>query len=282
MSTYSHLATCRYLQAQGNSALYVRLRDGAGLYYNFTSGTWDAVESADSKQFLAEVDDASAVESRYQATVALPEINATTILEYVRVADALVIAEEGLPARSAVTTGPTGGTTLTSVANVKAYLGSAKSTDDALLARIVVAASKWFESQIGRSLTLQSHSDAFVGEGNCVAITQEYPLNSVTSITVDGNLIPVDGYFIAGNAIYLKGYYFTKGTLVQVAYTAGYSEIPADVEQAVIEVTADRYNARTRVGQVSQTVNGETSSFVQFTIPVSVLSVINTYRKHNA
>lgn len=285
MALYSHLATVRYLQGQGNAALYVRLRDGAGLYYDFVNGTWEAVDAADNRTFLTEVDDASAIESRYSVTVSLPEVNAPTVLEYVRVADSMVIAEESIPSRSAVTGGPWGGTALTSVAAFKEYLALKTTTDDNLLARIIVAASGWFEGQIGRHITLGSYTDEFIGDGSVVYVPRECPAVTVTSVLVDGNTVPqaltagADGWRLAQGIIYLRNYSFTRGAFVQVAYTAGFSTVPAEVEQAVIEVAADRYQYRTRVGQVTKSMGGESVSFVSFQVPVSVKTVIDIYRR---
>lgn len=285
MALYSHLATVRYLQGQGNAALYVRLRDAAGLYYNFISGTWDATDTANCRVFLVEVDDASSVESRYQVTLNLPEVNATTVLEYVRLADSMVLAEETLPARSAVTVGPTGGTALTSVANLKAYLSLKTTTDDDLLARIVVAASKWFESQVARTITLTTYEHSFVGDDTTLVRLPEAPVTSVSSVMIDDQLIPQalaaadQGWRLVGNVIYLKGYSFSYGSFVQISYTAGFAQVPADIEQAVIEVAADRFQYRSRVGQVTKSMGGESVSFVSFQIPVQVQTVIDVYRR---
>jgi uncharacterized phiE125 gp8 family phage protein len=288
MATFSHLASVRYLQGQGNLALYVRLRNGAGLYYDFVSGIWDAVDATDNRQFLTEVDDGSTVESRYQATVNLPEINATTILEYVRLADFFVFAEETIPAHAAVTVGPTGGTALTSVSAVKTYLGNTKTTDDDLFARLVVAASKYFEQQANRTITLTTYTESFYGIGGSVVVTKQYPIVAVSAVTVDGVAIPACvvatdyGYRVTGNGIVLRGYEFTEGAFIELAYTAGYADVPADVEQAVIELTADRYKYRQRQGKTSESMGGESASYVPSTVPQSVSIVIDAYRKHSA
>lgn len=288
MATYSHLATVRYLQGQGNAALYVRLRNGAGEYYDFVSGLWDLEELTDNRVFLTEVDDASSVESRYNATVTLPEVNATTVLEYVRMADAMVLAEEGLPARSAVAVGPAGGTALASVAALKEYLESKVTTDDNLFARLLVAASSWFESHTGRNFTLQAYAKPFIGDGGQVFVPPQFPLVSVSAVTVNGNAVPAavaatdQGWRIVDNTVQLVGYVFSKGYLCQVDYSAGYAQVPADVEQAVIELAADRYRYRKRIGQTSSSVGGESMSFVPSTIPLSVQGVVDVYRNLTA
>lgn len=285
MALYSHLATVRYLQGQGNAALYVRVRDGAGLYYNFVGGTWDVADGADNRVFLVEVDDASSVESRYSVSISVPEVNATLIVEYVRLSDAFVLAEEALPSRASVVVGPSGGTALTSIEAVKAYLGSTKTVDDDLFATLIVRCSTWFESQTRRVFALASYTDTFYGDGGCLYAPRQFPVQSVTSLEVNGEAVPAavaasdNGWRLLEGIIVLRGYSFTQGCLVTIGYTAGYSLVPADVEQAVIELVCDRYRYRQRQGKTSESLGGESASYVPSTVPQSVQVVANAYRR---
>jgi hypothetical protein len=86
------LATIRDTKGQGNAALYVRVRDAAGAFRDFAAGAWLLAETSACRVFLAEQADADTVESRYSKEYALP--NGAVVVEYVRLADALVIGEE--------------------------------------------------------------------------------------------------------------------------------------------------------------------------------------------
>lgn len=90
------IATIRFIQGHGDAALYVRARDGGAppRYWNFTTLAWDAVESSQCRIWLAEhPDPADLYESRYQSvSIRIPAD--TLVLEYVRVSDGVVIAEE--------------------------------------------------------------------------------------------------------------------------------------------------------------------------------------------
>jgi hypothetical protein len=285
MTFFSHFATIRYLKGQGNTTLFVRLRDTTGQYYNFTSGGWDVDESTQTKVFMEEVADSDPRESRYDALPWLPEVNFTTILEYVSDITSIVFGEEIIPARAGVTVGPTGGTALTSVQAVKTYLSLTHAEDDDLLARLVVASSAWFESQTARSFTQASRSDEFVGSGTSRRSLFEQPVTSVTSVWVDGTEVPQaatetdSGWHRVGNLIYLKGYSFTYGALCVVIYNGGYAEIPADVEQAVIETAAMRFRERDRVGEQSKSTAGGNVTFTPYSVPASVQATIVAYRR---
>lgn len=86
------LATIRDIKGQGNSAIYVRGRDAIGRFWNWSLFSWGSSEVAGCKVALAEYTDADTVESRYQATLALP--SGDIILEYVRASDGRVLGEE--------------------------------------------------------------------------------------------------------------------------------------------------------------------------------------------
>lgn len=177
------------------------------------------------------------------------------------------------------------GSALTSIEAVKAYLGNTKTTDDDLFGRLVLAASAWFESQTNRRFALQSYTDTFIGQGDKLYIPQQAPVTGVTSVTIDGEVIPVttstqvSGYMLVRGLVHLIGYTFGTGQLVEVVYTAGFATIPADVEAAVIELACDRYKYRQRQGKLSETVGGEYATYVPSTVPQSVNVVVAAYRR---
>jgi uncharacterized phiE125 gp8 family phage protein len=179
-----------------------------------------------------------------------------------------------------------GAITLASLNDLKDYLSIKTTADDGILLRILLAASAWFESKVGRTLASSVYTEAQDGNGTRTIIPRHYPVTSVASVVIDGQTVPpstsvdVSGWVHSGDVIKLRGFVAYSGTAnVEVVYTAGYPVIPADITQAVIEVAADRYRSRTRVGEVSKSMGGESVSFVTFTIPASVQSVIESYRR---
>jgi hypothetical protein len=77
------LASIRYTKSLGNSVVYVRLRDGAGNYWDWSNMVWALAETGASKLFLTEEPDSSPTESLYVRTVDIPALTYSTILEYV-------------------------------------------------------------------------------------------------------------------------------------------------------------------------------------------------------
>lgn len=175
----------------------------------------------------------------------------------------------------------------TSLDALKAYLSKKDSdtTDDALLTRLIAAASQWFETQTNRKLLSADYTDTRLGNCGRMIVPANYPVKSITSVTVDGETIPEAagptdyGWYLVEGTVYFRNYRLPETALVELSYTAGLDSVPADVEQAVIEIAADRYKYKDRIGAMSKSIAGETVSFVAFTVPASVQTVIDAYRR---
>lgn len=62
----------RYTQGLGDAAIYTRLRNATGKFWNFTTLAWDTAETAPCQVLLLERDDYDSVDSLYSAEVVLP------------------------------------------------------------------------------------------------------------------------------------------------------------------------------------------------------------------
>ncbi len=176
---------------------------------------------------------------------------------------------------------------LTTIGNVKEWLGLDSCDDDALLTRMVSALSRYIQSWLNRDLLTASYSETRDGSGSRKIMMSNYPVTAVSSLTIDGLAIPqaVDsrgsGFMITPNLIVLVGgYAFTQGMQnVVISYTAGFAVTPPELEQACIELIAMRYKERDRIGQVSKSIGGETVTFSQKDFPADVLTILNNYKK---
>lgn len=175
---------------------------------------------------------------------------------------------------------------LTTAADVKTYLGITSSSDDALLAVLVTAASGYFETMAGRAIVAASATDTFMGDGAQFYVPDLYPVQSVTSLAVAGVAITEavdpandDGWYLVDGIVRLRGSLFTEGKLCVLGYTGGYEAVPADVAQAVKELVALKYRERQHVGSLSQSIAGQSVSYLPAFTPRSVTDVIDAYRK---
>jgi len=176
---------------------------------------------------------------------------------------------------------------LTTLADVKAYLGmTGEAVDDDLLTRLITAASTWFKTQAAHQILSATYTDTFDGSGGTRKVLENFPVISVTSVTVDGVAIPArpaigqDGYVLNDGQVDLFGFAFTTGVVnCAIVYVAGYATAPVDVAQAVIELVAWRYREKDRIGQASRTTSqGEVVTFQRDAAPPSTEAVIEQYR----
>jgi len=175
---------------------------------------------------------------------------------------------------------------LTTLANLKAWLNLTATGDDAVLTRLVTAASAFVENWLGRAIGLAAYLEARDGTGGSTLAFTVTPVLAVTALTIDGHPVPpspdgiAPGYVFTPSRLALLGGGFRRGLgNVLIGYQAGYAAVPPEVEQAVIALAALRYRERERIGLVSQGLAGETTSFAQKDMPADVATALQRYRK---
>ena len=172
---------------------------------------------------------------------------------------------------------------LTTLATLEQWLGLASgNADEALLGRLITAASGFIENWCGRKFVSQAYTETRDGPGGSRLIFAHSPVTVVASVVVDDIAIPAGtpGYHFTDLMIDLSGYRFTAGRQnVALSYTAGYAVIPAELEQACIELCAFRYRELDRIGISSKGMAGESTSFVIKDVPDSVIAALVPYRK---
>lgn len=181
---------------------------------------------------------------------------------------------------------------LTTLADVKAWLqlGAAPfpATDDALLTRLVTAASRFVETWLGRPVLSADWLEVRDGTGGQRLVLANHPVTAVLSLTIDGLAIPPapqdggfgPGYTFTATELALRGFVFTRRPQnVIVTYTAGYDTVPPDLAQACIELVAQRYKQRSRIGEVAKARGAtETVTFSQKDLSDGVRAVLAQYR----
>lgn len=173
--------------------------------------------------------------------------------------------------------------------DVKAWLfpgpATAPATDDALLGRLITAASSFIMSWLGGPWPLQAWTEQRDGTGGRMLLFAHRPVQAVTGVTIDCQTVPPaadaisPGYLFSPTVLALRGWRFCRGTgNVQISYTAGYATPPDDLVHACISLVAWRYRGRDRTGLTSKGLAGETTGFSQADLPPDVLGVLQRYR----
>ena len=201
---------------------------------------------------------------------------------------------------------------LCSAAQVRALSGgqAIPAAEDTLLgtlitrAGVVIAAHLGYPPATGAGVpTVESATyTRYTGDGGCyvshrdrrVLYLEPYPVTEITSIHEDANevygsdtLISSDDYAITGaqaDTVRLKplgthGYFDQVERRIKVAFTAGFTSIPADIEQAAIELVLHWWGLRQRRGMQSvASGEGLSTSYRGETIPDHVAQILGQYR----
>jgi len=181
---------------------------------------------------------------------------------------------------------------LTVLADVKAWLQTGQTafpdTDDALLSRLISAASQFIQSWLNRQIAPGDWREVRDGTGGQRLAFANFPVAGVLSLSIDGLEIPPApsgggygaGYVFSPTELALRGYVFTRRAQnVIITYTAGYTATPPDITQACIELVCQRYRERSRIGEVSRALGGgETVSFSQQDMSDDVKLLLSQYR----
>ena len=181
---------------------------------------------------------------------------------------------------------------LTTLSDVKDWLQTGQnpfpSVDDALLTRLITAASRFIESWLDRRIAAADWIEIRDGNGGQRLAFANFPVSAVLSLSIDGLVVPPapgdggfgSGYVFSPTELALRGYVFSRRPQnVIVTYTAGYAGVPLDIAQACIELVCQRYRERTRTGEVSKAlVGGETVTFSQKDMCDDVKTLLSQYR----
>ena len=177
-------------------------------------------------------------------------------------------------------------TDLTTLAAVKAYAGVTVTTDDGMLSALITAYSAWVRSWLNRDILRATYSVRLSGRGGQSVQLPQYPIRSITSLSINGVAIAAQpswgaaGYYFDETRLFLEGYCFTKGNgNVAVIFDAGFDAVPADIAQAVNELVGLRYALRDKQGWSSKTLAGETVSLVTKDMPDSVRTALRQYQR---
>lgn len=184
---------------------------------------------------------------------------------------------------------------LTSLADVKTWLQTGQSafpaTDDALLIRLVSAASQYIQTWLNRQIAVADYQETRDGTGGQHLQFACFPVTAVLSLTIDGfaippasppasNTGPTAGYVFSATQLSLRGYYFRRDAQnIVFSYTAGFAATPLEIAQACIELVALRYRERTRIGEMSKSLGGgETVSYSQKDMSAPIATLLQQYR----
>jgi len=127
------------------------------------------------------------------------------------------------------------------VADVKTFLGITSTDDDARLTLLVSWTEELIHKYLGRNLNTNTYTQLAYKPQTEIFQLDNYPVDSITSITIDDVLQTLTEYDLTLDIGTLYGDFIESET-VSVVYVGGYATIPPLVVDVFYAVVEDRYN----------------------------------------
>lgn len=179
---------------------------------------------------------------------------------------------------------------LTTIAKVKRNLNITDANSDDLLQDLVTALSAYIVTFLNREIKSGARSDKLDGLGRNRIRLRHYPITAVSAVSIGGVAVSAsqdglkNGYIFDDKYLYLldgsNPSVFTTGIRnVSVSYTAGYTEVPQDIDRICVEMISKRYKDRQRIGLTSEGIQGQATSFSQSDMTSDTSRLLDNYRR---
>jgi hypothetical protein len=170
---------------------------------------------------------------------------------------------------------------LTTLDSVKLYLGITNNAADAKLSKLITGCSAWIKSFLNRDILQANYTETLDGTGTPRLILANYPVTALTQILADGIDVTAKVICDGRRKITLTdGSVFRRDVAnVTIRYTAGYAEVPADIEHTACRLVAWGYTESSRIQQNSKSMGGEVVSFSMASAPNWAKENLQNWRK---
>jgi len=188
---------------------------------------------------------------------------------------------------------------LTTLANLKSYLGITDSSNDVLLEKLIDNVTEWIEGQLGgRRIKETQYTDDRYDGGTQDIFLRQWPITELTSVQFNTGTIsaPVWQSFAADDFVKYaeQGIIrFIAGTgrpglkNLRFTFKAGFTAIPDDLELVAKQLIADVFNSRLAGGKKAESVEGASITWAgagggESELSAEQKAVLQRYARFNA
>lgn len=174
------------------------------------------------------------------------------------------------------------------VANVKTLLEKKPGTvrDDGLLQLLADGASRAARTFIGTDILQETLTEYRNGTGTGALVLRRRPVSAVAYVKIGAPgttraLLSVNRDYVWDefSILAVDGTTFPRGVQnIEIQYTAGFADVPADVREKVAKMAAVRFRELDRLGETSKSQGGTTVNFETKDLPEDVRLVLEQYR----
>lgn len=168
---------------------------------------------------------------------------------------------------------------LTTLSKLKQYLGEKTNEKDPLLKQMITSSSAWIRNWLNRDILSASYTRTFNGTGGRGIFLAERPVLAVASVKVDGVALASDRWALVGSSVTMKegGWPLGVGN-IEITWTGGYATVPAEIDQACIELVAWRMHEKVNLRRTQGSIGGETINFQTTDLPPGVATILKNFR----
>jgi hypothetical protein len=172
-------------------------------------------------------------------------------------------------------------------AQIATQIASPTVETNQILAALITAMSAYVPQVLNRNVLLAEYVDTYDGNGKREMLLRQRPVVSISSVAWMGTIVTAQGdpaaalagIWTDGRNARLVDYCFPRDVPVQIAYSAGYATVPADLSYAVAELVAEAYARRAHVGESSRSQGGQiTIAFDMRCMHSAIADRLSNYR----
>lgn len=178
---------------------------------------------------------------------------------------------------------------LTTVADVKSYMGITHTDDDTMLEDLIDECSDMIEQYVDRKIKDSGAvTEYYNGSLNGKIFVRQYPVNSITSLAyASGTLDAPTWNIISASSGYILDQFsgvlnvanmFVGARNYRLIYRGGFTTVPSDIVRACKICVADAYHRRDSDGAVNESVGGASVGW-DADIPMRAQKILNKYRR---
>ena len=180
---------------------------------------------------------------------------------------------------------------LTTLSDLKAYLGIDNSDSDTELETLIKSVSAFIQNETDQQIVETEYKEYIDGEYTESIVLSQKPIISVESLTIDDEE-ETDYYLYKKSGIIKRKsvgfniwpddnpkYRFPEGKQnIVIEYTAGYSEIPYDLQKAVWDIIKSARERKDYAGLSKYTIGDESITWSKGAVPSEAMDTIMNYK----
>lgn len=136
---------------------------------------------------------------------------------------------------------------LITVNEAKSYLKVEDTFENTLIESLINSASDKIEYDRSTCIKAKDIVDeVHSGEGDSFIVLRNYPINSLTSVSIGGQSIPINqfSYVSSTGILNYNGTFYKASGNIKVSYNAGYENIPGRYKLWCLQLVSDLYEGR--------------------------------------